>query len=227
MGTYTAGTLINKAAILLNDEMNVRWKRTELLLWLGQAQRVVAAQFPAMCNVIATFQLVPGTKQYIPAAGWMLLDVMRNMGVAGVTPGNAIRVISQELLDGFNPSWHTAAQTNSVENYVYSPKQETAFYVYPPSDGTTFIEVNYAIVPADPATEAAALIVSDVVEPILVDYMCFRAYSKDAEYAAGLQLASMYMSSFSNALHGKDQAELQNQPNLDLAPYDPTVRGSA
>lgn len=226
MGTITAKAIIDKAAILLNDVNNTRWPRTELLSWLSQAQRAIAMRNPGTVNTIASVRLVAGTKQSVPADGWLLLDVIRNMGTDGVTPSSPIRIVTQELLDGFLPNWHGATPSAVTENYIYSPKDETGFYVYPPSDGTGYIEINYSVSPIDFVSELTPIMVKDIFEPTLTDFICFRAHSKDAEYAAGVQLAGMYNNNFNIALSGKEQAELQASPNLDLAAFDPTVRGT-
>lgn len=226
MGTITAKAIIDKVSVLLNDATNVRWLRTELLSWLSQAQRSIAIRNPGTVNTVAVMKLQVGTRQSIASSGWQLLDINRNMGTDGLTPGAPIRIISQELLDAFSPNWHAATPTSAVDNFIYSPKDETSFFVYPPSDGTGYVEVNYASITYDFTAETDTIKVPDIFEPTLTDYMCFRAHSKDAEYAAGMQLAGMFFSSFNAALQAKEQAELQASPNLDLAAFDPTVRGS-
>lgn len=227
MGTITAKAIIDKTAILLNDTLSVRWTRAELLAWLSQAQRSIALRNPGTVNTVAVMKLQPGTRQSIPATGWLILDVTRNMGTDGLTPSSPIRIISQELLDSFSPNWHAATPTSAIDNYIYSPKDETSFFIYPPSDGTGYIEINYSSITPDFVLETETIKVADIFEPALTDFICFRAHSKDAEYAAGVQLAAMYSSSFSSALQAKEQAELQASPNLDLAAFDPTVRGTA
>ena len=107
MGTLTAQSIINKAVIQLNDISSVRWTRAELLSWLNDGQRQIVVAQPAAANYVTSVKLTAGTQQAIPADGWMLLDVYRNMGADGVTPGRAIRIISKEMLDGFNPDWHS------------------------------------------------------------------------------------------------------------------------
>ena len=227
MGNITAKSILDKVAILLNDTLSVRWPRTELLAWLSQAQRSVALRNPGSVNTVSVVKMQVGTKQVIAATGWLLLDVNRNMGTDGLTPSSPIRVISQDLLAAFAPQWHAETPVSAVDNFIFTPKDETGFFVYPPSDGTGYIEVNYASVPVDFTSETETIKIPDIFEPALTDFICFRAHSKDAEYAAGMQLAAIDGNSFANALQAKEQAELQVSPNLDLASFDPTVRGSA
>jgi hypothetical protein len=101
MGTITAQSIINKAAIQLTDVGNTRWSRAELLDWLNQGQKQIVVMSPSATNKVSTVQLVAGTRQNIPSDGWTLLELIRYMGTNGSTPGRAIRVTSRELIDSF------------------------------------------------------------------------------------------------------------------------------
>jgi hypothetical protein len=46
----------------------------------------------------------------------------------------------------------------------------------------------------------------------MLDYMLYRAYSKDAEYAANAQRAVAHFQAFQNALGVKSQTEAVSQP---------------
>jgi hypothetical protein len=225
LGTIVGTTIINKAAIQLTDLTNIRWTRSELLGWLNDAQRQIVLMQPNSSNKTAAQKLIVGSRQRIPSDGWLLLDIYRNMGTDGLTPGNVVRVVSRQLLDAYAPTWHSSAPSAVTQNFIFDLQDQTAFYVYPPSDGTNWLEVNYAQVPADLATENLTISLSDVVQTAMLDYMMYRACSKDAEYAPGLQLASGYWAAFSAAVGSKAQAELTNDPNLGLGPRDPAKPG--
>lgn len=216
MGTLTAQYVLDKAVIQLNDLTSVRWTRAELLKWLNDAQRQIVLMQPNSSNVTAAMKMVAGTRQTIPADGWLLLDVYRNMGTAGTTPGRAIRIVSKELMDGFNPDWHSDTAATVVKNYLYDIQDQTAFWVYPPSNGMGYLQVNYAKVPADLTSESQAIGLNDILQTVILDYIMYRACSKDAEYAPGLQLAQGYWSTFTAALGAKENAETTNSPNLSL-----------
>jgi hypothetical protein len=227
MGSITAASVISKAAILLMDVPNTRWTRAEMLGWINDGQRQVTQLRPTANNVLVSVKLVAGSRQVIPPDGWLLLDIIRNMGADGLTPGKAIRLISRELLDAYNPDWHTISPAQVSQNYIFNIQNQITFYVYPPSDGTGFLEVNYSQIPPDLPNESALISVGDVFEPMLVDYVMYRCCSKDAEYAPGLRLAAMYWKNFTTLLDKKEQAELENSPNLDLSPRDPTIPGGS
>lgn len=227
MGTVTAKTIIDKATVQLIDLTNIRWTRAELLSWLNDGVRQIVTLQPSASSTTVSKQLVAGTRQTLPEGGWLLLSVYRNMGTSGTIPGRAIRLISREIIDSFNPNWHTDTATAEVRNYIYSNQDQATFFVYPPNTGTQYIELNYSAQPADLTNENQPIAIFDIFQSALVDYILYRACSKDAEYAPGLQLAQGYMATFIAAVQGKTASEVTNDPTQSLGPRNPPVRGSA
>lgn len=227
MGTITAKKIIDKAVLQLSDLNATRWTRAELLEWINDAQRTIVMVAPNSSNYTTVVQLQAGTRQNIPSDGWVLLDIYRNMGSTGTIPGRAIRLVSKELLDGFNPDWHSDTATSAVKNYVYDIQDQTAYWVYPPNDGTGRIQINYARLPIPCATETDVIYVNDILQTPILDYVLYRAISKDAEYAGGAELAAGYLNAFQTALGQKASAETTNNPNQTLSPTrDPNTPGA-
>jgi hypothetical protein len=226
MGTITAQSIINKASTLLLDTSNVRWSRAELLGWLNDGQRQIVTMAPSATNKVATMRLVAGTRQNIPSDGWTLLNVIRYMGTDGTRPGRAVRVTSQQLLDSYNPNWHSSTPSVVPQSYVFDQQDMTAFYVYPPNTGNGYVQLNYSPEPADLTSESQPIVVRDIFQTALLDYILYRACSKDAEYAPGLQLAAGYLQTFNLAMGVKQDAELKNSPNQSLQPRNPTTPGT-
>ena len=227
MGTVTAKTIIDKASIQLIDLTNIRWTRAELLSWLNDGLRQIVTIQPSASATTVSKLLVAGTRQSIPTNGWLLLSVYRNMGTNGTTPGRVIRLISREILDSFNPYWNTDTATAEVRNCIYTDQDQTAFYVYPPNTGTQYIELNYSAQPADLTLDTQPIPIFDVFQSALVDYILYRACSKDAEYAPGVALSQSYMATFIAAIQGKNQSEIANSPTQALGPRNPPIRGAA
>lgn len=202
MGTITAGSVLDKAAIQLFDVPNVRWTRAELLNWLSMGQRVLILAVPEASAATGVVTLVPGSKQSIPTDGWMLFSANRNLGPSGNAPGLTLEPITRDILTRNNPSWSSASSAASGQTaYFYTPLDKMTWWCYPPADSSgNKIEVTYSVAPTTIASEAATLLVNDVYEPVLLDYVLYRACSKDAEYAPGMQLAGMYMQSFTAVL---------------------------
>jgi hypothetical protein len=225
MGTLTAKYFIDKASIQLLDQGNIRWTRAELLGWINDAQRQITVMSPNATNKVAVVKLDPGTRQNIPADGWTLLDIIRYMGTTGTTPGRVPRIISQQILNDFNPNWHAAIPATIPLNYVYDQQDQTVYYVYPPSNGKGYLQINYSPVPADVTSESSTLYVNDIFQTAVLDYVLYRANSKDAEYAPGMALASGYLQTFMATMGAKSDQEIKNSPNQQLDGIDPNKPG--
>jgi hypothetical protein len=130
-------------------------------------------------------------------------------------------------MDSQNPNWHTSTASPTVQNYVYDPQQPGDFYVYPPNDGTGKIQLMYAVMPDEMASLSTTLVVQDLYQTALYDYVMYRAHQKDSDYAAGMSVAMTYWQSFAAYLNAGETSLLSNNPNLALSPPDPTVRGAA
>jgi hypothetical protein len=222
----TAQTIIDKAAKQLLDSNNLKWTRAELLSWLNDGLRQIVIMQPNATNTRSSVQLVAGTRQTLPTGGWMLLGIYRNMGTTGTTPGRAVRIVSRELLDAFEPDWHTSTASTTTKNYIYDLQDQTAYYVYPPSPGTNYLEVNYSLQPTSLTSESQTIPMFDIYQGPLLDYILFRACTKNAEYAPGMALGQMYLATFTAATSVKEQSETRGSPELALLPRNPSLPGS-
>jgi len=224
MGTIVASTVVTRVSTLLQDPTNIRWPQAELLTYLNDGQREIALYKPNACVLNTARALVTGTKQTIPENGVQLIDVVRNLGVNGTTPGKSIRLTMREILDAQNQDWHTAAASATVQHYTYNPLDPKTFYVYPPqpTTGTSQVELVYAAAPADLTATSQTINVDDIYFSVLVDYMMYRAYSKDSEYAADAPRAEKHQRAYLASLTGKVQSETGANPN-SFAPANPNV----
>ena len=226
MGTITAKSIIDKASVQLLDTGNIRWTRTELLGWVNDAQRQITVMSPNATNKVTTIQLAAGTRQSIPSDGWTLLDIIRYMGITGTTPGRVPRIISQQVLNDFNPNWHSSTPSTVPLNYLFDQQDQTAFYVYPPNNGKGYVQINYSPIPTDLASENSTISVNDIFQTAILDYILYRANSKDAEYAAGVTLAAGYLQTFMATMGVKFDQEVKNSPNQQMGSITPDKPGS-
>lgn len=224
MATITVSSVLARCAVLLQDPTNIRWPQAELLEWLNDGQREIALYKPNAFVKNQSKHLSAGTKQSLPNDGVSLLDVVRNMGADGTTPGNAIRAVAREILDSQTPGWHASAAAVAAKHFVYSVLDPKHFYVYPPNDGTGHVEIIYVAAPAD-ATLQSTITLDDIFVTALVNYVMYRAYSKDAEFAANAAAAQAYYQAFQGNLAGKAGAEAASNPNAALMPFNPNLPG--
>ena len=211
MATLTQ-TLINRARTILQDAEGTRWPDLELLGWINDGQRESILVKPSANARNLSVRLVQGTRQSLPADGVQLIDVVRNMGAAGTDPGKAVRIVLREVLDAQVPDWHSETPASSIKHYVYSVLDPQTFYVYPPSNGLGYVELVYGALPAD-VTIQGSISLGDIYANALLDYMLYRAYSKDSEFSADQNRAAIYQSAFISALVGKSKVEAGTNPN--------------
>jgi hypothetical protein len=218
MATITATQVIGRVSTILQDPTNIRWPTAELLKWLNDGQREICMYKPNAYTKNIVVQLTAGTKQTLPTDANVLITVMRNMGTSGTAAGNAIRLTSREILDSQLPDWHASTASATVKHYIYNMLDPKTFYVYPPqpASGASQVELAYGASPADIA-EGATLLVDDVYMSTLINYMLFRAYSKDNEYSGNAKLAGEYYQAFTGMLAGKASTEGSTNPNSTAA----------
>ncbi|MFP4036998.1 MAG: DUF6682 family protein [Desulfobacteraceae bacterium] len=216
MATITGTNIIDRAAIVLQDTTGVRWPQTdELLLWLNDGQREVVLRKPEAYAQNEVVELVNGTKQSVPAAGIQLLDVIRNMGTDGATPGRAITRIDRQILDEQRPDWHTETADTQTKHYMFDTRDPKHFYVYPPQDDPPGqVELVYASAPTDLDSLGSTITLDDVYAGVLLDYILYRAYSKDADLSPSApQRAVAHYNSFLASLGAKGQIDQAINPN--------------
>ena len=227
MATTQVNSLIARAGALVQDATNVRWPTEEWLDWLNDGQIEVVLNRPDASVKNVAFVLSAGsTKQSLPSDGIILIDVTRNMGATGSTPGNAIRITTREVLDAQRPTWHSDANAiGYIQHYMYDPRDPKNFYIYPKAPATAWqVELVYSSSPTA-ASIGGAIQIDDVYANALLDYMLYRAYSKDAEYAANANLALAHYQAFSNSLGVKFNSSAMNNPNTTISSvgYNPMV----
>jgi hypothetical protein len=211
MGTIISDSIIDKAQTVLQDATGVRWSDVELVSWLNDGQRNITLYKPNAYVRNVPFLCAPGTRQSLPADCVQLFSVPRNLGATGVTPGRAIRPVAHDMLDARAPNWHSATPTTDVQHFTYSVLSPKTFFVYPPNTGTGYVELSYGAEPPD-TTLGAAISIDNIYSTALLDYMLFRAFSKDTEFADNTR-ASAYFNAFVGAITGRAQAEAAANPN--------------
>lgn len=213
-------TIVSRAQVILQDTTGIRWPTTELIDWINDAQREIVLFKPDAGATTAVIPLAVGTKQDIPAGGNRLLRVIRNMSaLSGGLGRRAIRIVEREILDAQVPDWHNPAVTGdaahaaTVKHYCYDEQNPRSFYVYPGANTTSaWIEIVYS---ADPAAVTAGQNISipDVFANAILDYVLYRAYSKDADYTAHSQRAAAHFGMFMTSVTGKSQIDNSTSPN--------------
>ena len=234
MATVTIQDLVDRAQTILQDttDSGVRWPTTELVGWLNDAYREIVLARPDANSDSGTFTCAAGTRQQLDKAvggfptALRLLDVVRNVA-AGSNKG-AIRSIERAILDDQRRTWHGETGSLNIEHFMLDPRLPREFLVYPPALATTELEVVYSSVPAAHNVNIATsgsdtLNIVDSYANAILDYMLYRAYSKDAEYAANAARAMAHYQAMQNAIGVKTASDSAVNP-IDVG--DRTIRGA-
>lgn len=229
----TAQSIIQRAVGVLQDTTSVRWPVNELVRWLNDGQREVVTYRPDALNTTTTMTLVAGTRQNLGSAALTpapskLLEITRNM--AATSTKGAVRLVAREILDSQTPGWHNLTGTVNVLNYMFDPRDPKTFYVYPPATTLAQLEVMYSAYPIDVAAPGDGAAFGDVTGNIalpdiyanaLLDFILYRAYTKDSEYAGNLARAQGHYAAFTNAMgveiKGTVAAAPQMKPGMATA----------
>lgn len=200
----TALSILQRVVDIAQDTTNVRWTAQELVRWLNDGQREIAVQRPDLFAAPTVITLVEGTRQTLPATAFKLIDVINN--VAGK---RAVRQIERKALDEINPDWHNGATSAVISQYMYDIRLPREFYVYPPAAAGAALNTSCAIYPVDIAEPSGGsdytnvsgnVSVIDLVASALVDYILYRMFAKDAEYAGNAERASAHYTTFNNLI---------------------------
>jgi hypothetical protein len=224
MATVKVVDVISKAQTLLKDATGVRWPSLELQGWLNDAYRETVIFRPDSNAQTGTYACVAGPRQQITstfAAATQLMDVVRN--VASASDKSPVKLITRQTLDDMDRSWYGNTGAVTIERYAFDPRLPREFLVYPPAAVGAQLEVVYSSVPAahtltetqlNNSATAEVIRIDDSFGNVLIDYVMYRAYSKDAEVAANSARAVAHYQAFQNGLGIKGQSEAASRPGV-------------
>lgn len=190
--------LIDRAAVQLHDLGGEDFTALELLDYLNEGLQRMVELRPDLFTVSEPLELVPGTRQRLPRGGAAFLRVERALQADG-TPGRVAVAFDLESMDLADPNWHVAAP-GPVRGFSGDPHDPRTFWVSPPSDGGQ-AEVVY--VKAPPVLELHDEVpVGSRFDQALIDYILFRAYSKDTDYAGQDGRAGGHYQAYERGVNG-------------------------
>lgn len=210
MANMSMLTFVGQLEQLLQDEDNDNWTVTMLIGWYNRAARFTVVKAPNANMKLESTLLAAGTKQVIPAEGIALINVVRNMGTDGLTPGVAVTPSTIEIMQAVNRSWNTDTATVAIRNWM--PENDRTWYCYPASDGTGYVELEYS---AQPTTvvydvggdwETARVGVAErYVDAVFNLTMCM-AFGPDTDYPGNTDRQLFYYNLFQDAIGQPRQA---------------------
>lgn len=218
--------VLQRAQKLIQDETGVRWPLTELACWFNDGAREVAIHKPSASAKSVVLSLVHGTRQTIPDGALMLLRVIRNLKDGSTEQqrigARSIRIVNRDVLDTQQPDWHDDERwpfTQEVKHFTFDESDPTAFYVYPGNNGSGKVEALVSHSPTPVETTGTTLAAYQVPLPLpdvyanaVLDYVLYRAYSKDASFAENMERANLHYNAFAGSLGLKRENETTSSP---------------
>ena len=222
MATIKVREVIKRVEDVLQDS-NVRWPRIELQNWLNESYLQIVQLRPDSNAKTGTFTCAAGTRQSITAgfsSALRLIDIVRNL--AATSDKKVVRLINRSVLDDQRPAWHNDTATVNIQNYTFDVRQPKEFFVFPPATTAAQIEVVYADLPTSHALSEANLnpassstdviLVDDTYISAIIDWILYRAFSKDAEFAANAARAGAHYQTFMSSIGTKTQSDVASAP---------------
>ena len=223
MSTVKVTDIIRRVEDVLQDT-NIRWPRTELQNWMNESYLAITLARPDANAKTGSFTCAAGTRQVLSSefpSSLRLLDVTRNL--ATNSGYKVIRLVARSVLDDQRPAWHAETGTTAIQHFTFDPRQPKEFFVYPPATTSAEIEVVYTDSPGataltesqlDPAgSDTTVILLDDIYMSPMIEWILYRAYSKDAEYGANEQRAQAAYGAFNAALATKNQVDSAVSPS--------------
>lgn len=222
--------ILSRVRTLLQDDTDgdglkgIRWTTAELCGWLDDAYRELAVLDPDSFVTKTTFSVTASSVfQKLPDGVIKLVDIIKATG--------RVRKIERAVLDDQLPGWYSASATANPEYYMYDPRTPEHFLLYPKPSSALTLTLAYVKVDSGGTTVPTTVSDAGAVAPIkvddkyvstLVNYMLYRCYLKDAEYAANSDRAIGYY----NALQASLQAKLKVDDSTQTTNKEPGFSSS-
>jgi hypothetical protein len=194
----TPQNIITSARYILNDTDSTSPRQTdaELLGYVNDGLKAVAILRPALFSTIGDYACVPGqceqTLNFDSAVS--VLDVISIHSGAAVVPFDI------KSMNTFNPNWRndTAGAATQWAKFESDPLR---FFIYPQAPASQILDVVYVKLPTVYTLTQGIEDLPDVYQPALVDFVVYRAESKDNEHVLS-QRATSHQAAFVAQIKG-------------------------
>jgi hypothetical protein len=211
-----ASAIVDEVASQLNDNDHITWLEDKLLDYITTAEEAIILLRPDAYSNITTMLMASGAKQSLPSTALRLLDIKRNMGSDGATPGRVVHPCSADSIDLFAFDWNADTEEEVVKNFSYDERTPTFFFVDPPSDGVGHIEISVSRVPPEVTSVGQTLVLKDIYRNAIIQWCMFRAYSIEVDSASSQRRALAHETSFYGLMGKKIQRDVTFSPSPEV-----------
>lgn len=210
--------LLRRAAEVLGDydpaTPHVRWTRTELIGYLNEAITEVRARRPEAFVLTTDLALQPGDIQRLPKDFASLINVEASYNGHRRSPVTKAdykyaRLFTKQVrsadFDG------DPLADYQVRTFTPHPVDDTIFYVDPPFPVGCSARIVATLVfrpkRLDDTDMHRDLPVKPEIEPALLEWMLYRAFTKDQESATAREQGVMHKKSFDDMFKSKEEVQ--------------------
>ena len=174
--------IINRAGILLQDTANVRWTAEWLRDAVSDSYTEVINRRPDAHSFAVAHNCAAGVRQSVAASqprAIRVIDVVVN--TAATSDKRSVRRTERKTLDDQVRSWQAQAETENIELFMLDPNLPKEFLVYPPATSAAVLEIVISTLPTPHNSTSETLRIGDNFAGAILDYVLYRAFSRDAE----------------------------------------------
>ena len=219
----TAQSIVKNATLILQDTTSIRWTAYEIVDWINAAQREIMVYRPDANPMTGNGTLALGTRQTLVGMPGItnpikLGDIKRNVAVTSTK--QTVRMVEREILDVLPTGWHSLTPSINIVHFTFDEREPLVFYTYPPASALAQLEIMYYAYPTDVPQPSGIdysgvtgnIGVTDIYGNAILDYILYRCYSKDSEYAGNVQRAGAHKAAFDSVMGIELKATIMNGP---------------
>ncbi len=206
MSQQTVGSLIDLVRRKIIDEDGDQLTDAELIQLYNLALFRIVTLVTSAYTRTKIIQLLAGAKQTLPEGDFSVVNVLRNMGTDGQTPGRVIRATNMDVLEQIYPEWFTETPQAEVEDWAPVIDYPEQFYVVPPNDGTGYVELQASTTPPLTAWDAAGVWENDTFPlrdnftEAAINGILYMAYDDDSDIPGNTPRSQLYYQRFMASL---------------------------
>lgn len=199
--------LIRRFNTIMLDVKGVRWSDQEAIDWINDGAKEIVLRRPGARIATESLSLAEGTRQNASDGTIQVIDIVRNLKSNGKV-GSAVTFVTRHAMDNADPNWH-ARRNGPTKHYMIDERNPVVFWVYPPAVNGAVVEAMLAKAPPEVTQDSDILDMRPEFISAILNWMMYRAHSKDSEYAQG-QIATLHYQAFADAIGVSVQAEQVN-----------------
>ena len=199
----------------LRDANEDSWPEEAIYQAIYEGEKVIVIYRPDAAPVNQEFTCVAGIEQSIAAlapAPNRLLSVKYNR--VGSVNGRSVRRVGLGDIDAISPEWRSKTPNTIIREYMHDDREPLLFYVSPPAALGAKLQISYSAIPAPYGTvgPSTSTTVSDLYEPMLIEWALYRLFSQDTEGSVNMARSQQALGVFERMLQIKVQSDVLASP---------------